>query len=242
MIDLHAHVLPGVDDGAETIEDALEMLRIAATNGTSELTLTPHYLTCDLRSAGIPKNQLLETFDSFKKIAAERFPNLTLHFGAEVFAANNIFDYIENNEIITLNSSRYILTEFAFDDSVHRALEITRKLQELGYTVIIAHPERYEFLLSDPRKVLSFLDAGALLQLNASSLLGASGDASREMSLALIDSGLAAMIASDTHSVFYRSPDLSEAYSFVSSTFSPEFAEALFTTNPKTVLNNGTIN
>ncbi len=241
MVDLHTHILPGVDDGAETLEDALEMLTTAYKNGTTDIVLTPHYLTCDMRSFGFSKPRLTAIFNEFKSIVADKLPEINLYLGAETFAAANISDYIERDLLIPIGNSKYVLTEFGFDDTAGRALEITKTIMQAGYTVVVAHPERYPFFLYDPANLLPFLDEGVLLQLNAASILGQNGNYSKEMALSLIDSGLAALVASDCHSVSWRAPDLSEAYSYVSSEYSPEHAEALFCDNPLAVIKNGII-
>ncbi len=239
MVDLHTHILPGVDDGAETLGVSLEMLNLAYESGTTDVVLTPHYLTRDVRSTGASKQQLIATFDSLKKAVADKLPNLNLYLGAETFAAANISDYIQEDLMLPLGDSKYVLLEFGFDDSSKRALDITKLIISSGYSVIIAHPERYPFFLYNPAGLLPFLDEGALLQLNASSIMGQNGNYSREMALSLIDSGLATMVASDSHSISYRTPDLAETFSFVSSEFSPECAEALFRSNPLAVLKGG---
>lgn len=236
MVDIHTHILYGVDDGAETVEDALEMLDVALSNGTTDVVLTPHYLSNDMRSFGFPKEELLNRFEELRKVAEEKYDGLKLYMGAETFAAANILEYVEQEAVITLNNTRYILLEFGFDDTVSRAMTVMRELHRLGYIAVIAHPERYQFFLNDPKSVLSFLDEGALLQINAESIMGKNGHASRGMALSLIDSGLAAVVASDSHSAIFRSPDLSEAYSFVSSAYDLDFAEALFERNPRIIL------
>ncbi len=236
MVDIHTHILHGVDDGAETFEEAVAMVETAFSNGTTDLVLTPHYLNNDLRSMGASKDDILRRFEDLRLAAESKFEGLKLYIGAETFAATNILECAERGVLLPINNTRYLLLEFGFDDTASRALTITRELNRLGYTAIIAHPERYSFFLNDPKKILSFLDEGALLQINADSVMGRNGSSSREMALSLIDSGLAAFVASDAHSIHYRSPDLAEAYSFVASTYDSEFAEALFERNPMIIL------
>ena len=241
MVDIHTHILHGVDDGAETFDDALFMLDYAYSNGTTDIVLTPHYLNNDLRSTGASKDELVRRFDDLKAAANDKFKGLNLYLGAETFAAANILDCAEKGLLLPINNTRYLLLEFGFDDTVSRALTVMRELHRMGYISVIAHPERYEFFLKGPQHILTFLDEGALLQINAESIMGRNGRASREMALTLIDSGLAAVVASDAHSVEFRTPDLSEAYSFVSSNYDTEFAEALFERNPKIILDNKVI-
>ncbi len=236
MIDIHTHILHGVDDGAETFDDALEMLDFAFSNGTTDVVLTPHYLSNDKRSLGFSKAEFLRRFEDIKLAAEGKYEGLKLYLGAETFAAANIMEYAEQGDLISLNNTRYILLEFGFNDTVSRAITIVRELHRMGHIAVIAHPERYQFFLSDPRSVLKFLDEGALLQINAESILGKNGRDSRHMALALIESGLAAVVASDAHSIGFRPPDLSDAYSYVSSVYDLDFADALFERNPSIIL------
>ena len=235
-VDIHAHVLPLVDDGADDFGEALEMLEIAEKNGTSHIVLTPHYLTDDGRSKGLSKSQLEEKFEEFKQLALQNGLRIKIYSGAEIFASGKIDSALTNDQIITINNTNYVLIEFDFNEEPDRALEITQKFKKAGFTPIIAHPERYRFVKTDPSLIVPFVQKGAILQLNSSSILGENGPASEETALALIHSGLASIVASDSHSAFYRSPDLSEAYTLVSSLFSKEFSELLFFENPRLIL------
>jgi len=164
-----------VDDGADSFEDALKMISFAAANGTTAIVCTPHYLTPDMRNKGLSKSALVSRFEDFKEKAYEKYPEIELLFGAEVFAATNILDVISENKLITLNGTSSVLLEFPFDDSEDRALGIVKEIISGGYSVIIAHPERYDFVCRNPRAVVPFLQAGALLQINATSLIGKAG-------------------------------------------------------------------
>lgn len=234
---MHTHILPGVDDGAENVDEALEMLNIAVSNGTSHLVLTPHYLTNDNRSQGIKKEELCSRFELFREVAAVRYPQLNLYLGAEMFAVSNIEDVIADDRIIPINGTKYVLTEFKFNDYAVRALEITDVLLESGYTPVIAHPERYSFLQSDPSCVVKFIERGAVFQINATSMANYSSLGIRDFAFYLLDNEFASVIASDCHSTYQRKPDLSEAYAFVSSSFSSAYAEDLFFNNPLSIIN-----
>lgn len=235
-VDLHTHILPGVDDGAVNFAEGLEMLGIAVSNGTSHIVLTPHYLTRDMRSYGLKKEELFQRFERFCEAASVRYPDLKLYLGAEMFGANNIEDIIENDRIIPINGTKYVLTEFSFGDYLPRALDVTEVLIANGYVPIIAHPERYPFIQRNPRDIIRFLEKGAMLQINATSLDNRSGSLTRDVALLFLENRLAVAISSDCHSTYQRIPDLSEAYAFVSSNFSSVYAEDLFYNNPLAVV------
>lgn len=236
-VDLHTHILPGVDDGAENLAEALEMLNIAVSNGTTHLVLTPHYLTRDMRSYGLKKEELFSRFETFREAAAVKYPKLNLYLGAEMFGVSNIEDVIEDGSMIPINGTKYVLTEFGFNDYLLRTLEVTEALTASGYIPIIAHPERYSFIQSNPRDIIKFFEKGAIIQINATSLTNHRGSLMQDVALSFLENDLAAIISSDCHSTFQRIPDLSEAYAFVSSNFSSAYAEDLFYNNPLAVIN-----
>ncbi len=235
-VDIHTHILPGVDDGAENFKEALEMLRIAKTNGTTDLVLTPHYLVKDNRSDKMTKKDILSRFEAFKEAAAAQCPDINLYMGAEMFAVSNIEDVVDDDGLITINNTKYVLLEFGFDDFLARALDVADALVQKGYTPIIAHPERYSFIQRNPRDIVKFLDRGAILQSNVCSLAGYNGLTAQDIALSFLENGLVSVIASDAHSTYQRVPDLSEAYAFVSANFSSDYAEDLFYNNPLTVI------
>ncbi len=236
IVDIHTHILPGVDDGAENFDEAIQMLKIAQDNGTTDIVLTPHHLARDMRGMKMGKDDLVSRFQIFKESASAYCPKLNLYLGAETYAASDLYEAIDDGRIITINDTRYVLLEFGFNDHIRRAFNATVSLLERGYIPIIAHPERYDFVKDEPMSIMEFLDIGALLQINSGSLAGEYGGASREIAMMYLDEQIVAAVASDAHSVFQRTPDLSEPYAFVSSVFSGVYADDLFYRNPMSIL------
>ena len=236
IVDIHTHILPGVDDGAENFDEAIEMLRIAQNNGTTDIVLTPHYLTRDMRGVTFSKVDISSRFEIFKEAVSSYFPKLNLYLGAETHAISNLYEAIEGDQIITINNTNYVLLEFGFSDHIRRAYNASISLMERGYIPIIAHPERYDFVKKDPLSIMEFVDLGALLQINSGSLAGDYGTASKDIALIYLDEGIATTVSSDGHSIFQRTPDLSEAFAFVSSAFSETYAEDLFSRNPLSII------
>ena len=238
MVDLHTHILPDVDDGAENVVEAIEMLQAAANSGTKRVVFTPHYLVRDLRCLrSYTKEELFERFNSIKALASERVPGIELYMGAEVAGISDIQEVIDADNLITINNTKYVLLEFGFHDFRDRAMNVAQTLLDNGYIPIIAHPERYDFVQRNPRNLVPFIESGMLLQVNTTSLEGMSGEAAQDVALSLIENRLAAVVSSDAHSMYRRIPDLSEAFAFISSNISKEYAEKLFYENPFAVLN-----
>ena len=138
-IDLHAHVLPGVDDGAETLEESLVMLRMASEHGTKALAVTPH-------GAGVTKTQYLGKFERLKAAAARESLPVKLFFGMEMMADGTLFDRLQIGDVQPLGESRFLLVEFDPLDPPEWCAAAIGHIRKYGYVPLIAHPERYVIL------------------------------------------------------------------------------------------------
>lgn len=143
MIDIHAHILPGIDDGAEDMYDTLEMARMAADSGVDRIIATPH---CNI--PGMYGNyfgrEYIDRYESVvKAVRKEKIP-IEILPGMEVFSTEDLPELIVNHKIMPLNQSRYILMEFAFDEDPEFADSILKRVEEVGARPVIAHAERYE--------------------------------------------------------------------------------------------------
>ena len=236
LVDLHTHILPNIDDGAESLSDALEMVSLAQSNGTTDIVLTPHYLLRDRRLRLLSKDEILYKFDVFKAKVKERYPDVRLYSGAEMFAVNNVEDVINDKQLITINNSRYVLVEFSFNDSLARTLEVVSKLVSFGLVPIIAHPERYDFLKEKPTDAEVFLQRQALLQINTTSLFGLSGEEAQKTAIQFLERKWVSFASSDAHNPYHRTPDLLEGYSFVATNFGETVANDIFSNNPLAVI------
>lgn len=237
LIDIHTHLLPAVDDGADSMSEACEMLKIANSSGTKSIVMTPHHLAEAGRCVGYPKQLLAEKFKQFKEFAAKEFPKISLYLGAENHVSKRTGYRFSKDELIPINGTRYLLCEFDFVELTEDAYNTARRLTDMGFVPIIAHPERYEFAKHHPLSLNMFIQAGVLLQINASSITSRADRVAHDVAMFLLENRMASFVASDSHSVDYRPPDLSEAYSIVSSTFSVSYANELFINNPNAVIN-----
>ena len=156
-IDLHAHVLPGVDDGAETLEASLMMLRMASEHGTKALAVTPH-------GAGVTKTQYLGKFERLKAAAARESLPVKLFFGMEMMADGTLFDRLQSGDMQPLGESRFLLVEFDPLDSSEWCAAATEHIRKYGYVPLIAHPERYVILQNEPWRAELWTERGAALQ------------------------------------------------------------------------------
>lgn len=236
MIDIHSHILPFVDDGADNIETAFEMLKMAKEASTSAIVLTPHSNLYEH-----DKNLLFElnfVFNAFKEKVKKENIDIDIFLGGEIFANNDIIELAEKQLLPTINNSRFMLIEFDFYTSSSYIMQTVKRLATMGYVPIVAHPERYECIKTSPSNALEILNNGGLLQINKGSVLNDFGASAKLCAFELLNHRLAQFVASDAHSVGHRNTDMELAYDIISSEFNDEIATKLFKTNPIAVLNN----
>ena len=234
MIDIHCHILPGIDDGAKDVYDTLEMALIAANSCVKAIVATPH--------CNIPwdNSNYYDTFfrESLMKareaIAQERIPVKILS-GMEVFVTFDLPELIKDGKILTINHSDYLLTEFDFGEDPEFVDIMVDRLKEIGIKPIIAHPERYDFVKEDIEFARRLIRRGCILQANKGSFLGNHGEMSQKTAMALAQEKLLGVVASDAHSPLHRTPYLLEARRAIKNICD---VEALFETNPQKIVVN----
>lgn len=238
MVDIHAHVAPALDDGSDSIEESLLMLRRAAESGTKSLVVTPHYLNRSQCRFNVEKSDIESAFSLLLKEKEKAEIPIELYLGAEHFGVTDIERFAERGELVPINNSRYLLVEFDFDDDIHRARFVLSSLVNSGFVPIIAHPERYSFLRENPSEAYSFLEKGCLFQVNKGSPLGRYGPAARRISTWLLENRLVHFVASDCHSPYQRTPDMSGAHEMLTYRFGRDYTDRIFISNGLKVLRN----
>ncbi len=208
MIDLHCHILPGIDDGAKSLDETLEMAKIAVSEGIHHMIATPHYIQYSeyLNKQGIEK--LVEEVNSI--LRNEGIP-LTISSGHEVYMTPDLPKLVEQQEVCTLHNSQYILIEFPMNDIPMYAEDIFYELKLMGLTPILAHPERYPMVMDNPNLLLKYLNLGVLCQANVGSVRGFFGDRVQKTVMQLIEHDMIHFIASDAHTPRNRAPKMQKA-------------------------------
>lgn len=230
MIDLHAHLLPGVDDGAETEQEALAMAVAAAEGGTAAMILTPHQ-----RHPRWPNEDVSGLRERFAKFKTAAGSALRLELGAELYVDSTLLDDVEAGAVLPLAGSRYLLLEFP-PPAVGSAREIVHELAIGGWRPVLAHPERVAPWAEDPTLILRLADVGALVQLTAMSITGDFGARAERCSRVLLDHGCVHFVASDAHGVLRRPPPLARARAEIAQRCGEEVATLLLADNPAAVL------
>lgn len=238
MIDIHCHIMPGVDDGADNYEESLAMAREAFAAGTNVMVVTPHYYNSGQMRFEMTKADVIQRFQDLQAYFAENGCPVRLCIGAEHFGVQNIGRLAEENRLIPINGSRYVLVEFDFDDEHQRVRYVLSQLISAGYVPVVAHPERYYFLQREPELVYDYLEKGCLLQVNKGSPLGRYGEEEKRLAMWLLNNRLPHVIASDCHSPYQRTPDMSDLHEEMCINVSERYAKMLFIDNPLKILRN----
>ncbi len=233
MIDLHCHILPGLDDGPESVDEAIAMCRAAAADGVKCIVATPHYKPGTFEFSG---SRVMETVNALMAAVQNIGLDIRILPGAEVTVSPEMSANLKIGGYLTLNQGRYFLAEFS-PLSVPAGWEsFLISFLNAGLTPIIAHPERNAWFVHHFEALAAAVQAGVKLQITAMSLTGAFGAESRDFSIHLLRQNLVHVIASDGHSADFRPPRLSEAVRLAADVLGRQRAEALVTTIPLAII------
>jgi protein-tyrosine phosphatase len=238
FIDLHTHILPGVDDGATDMSQSLKLLRMAWENGTRTVVLTPHYR--GKYKSNTPED-LRHEFAWLQEMVQEELPNMRLYLGQEISYESDAPEAMHEGRVLTMNDSQYVLLEFKTNSLLSQIITGVNETINHGCIPIVAHIERYDISRKEPALVDELLDMGALLQLNADSVMGANGFGVKTFCHRLLKEEKAHFIASDAHDVKHRAPLLRDCFLRVHGKYGKEYAARLFYENALAVIENRTI-
>ncbi|MBR5595913.1 MAG: hypothetical protein IKW30_00710 [Lachnospiraceae bacterium] len=238
FIDMHCHILPGVDDGAKNLEKTREMLQMAYEEGIREIIVTPHYFATR-KSASVEK--IRQTILDVEKQMEEWKIGIKLYPGNEIYYRNGIEDILDEKQICTLAESKYVLVEFDPMTEYSYLRDGILKLDSYGYIPILAHTERYECLFEKKERLQRVKDHGGLIQVNASSFLGGMFDEMAKRAKYIMKNDLLDFIGTDAHSSGKRSPKIKDTASYLYKKLGEKKAEKILFHNPRTVLENGNL-
>ncbi len=233
FIDLHSHVIPGVDDGSPDFEFSVKMLEMADSQGTTHIVATPHYFS---GLTNLDVNTIQQHCDSLNNIMSEKGLIIRVLPGMEVYLNPDIHERYTHGEICTLNRTSYMLVELPFNSYPLYLEEELYRLQLSGVFPIIAHPERNANIFKNHTAVEDFVDKGILFQVNSGSITGVFGRTVQKSALMMIKKGFVHFVSSDAHTCGRRSPILQSAANIVEKHFGRQMMQALFFENAERYL------
>ena len=234
LIDIHCHIIPGVDDGAESLEDAVRMLRMEYAQGVRKIIATPHYRKQYFET---PAEKIKRQFGLLKRAAAAAEIDIELYLGCEFHVNMDMMEILKERETSTLAGSRYVLSEFSGNSEPSFIRERIYSLLSGGYRPVVAHVERYRAARDDISLIEEIKEMGALIQVNADNILGKEGFGTGRFCRKLLKEGLADFVASDCHGSERRITRLGEAFDYVRRKYGSSCAGRLFIENPQRIIN-----
>ncbi|MCP3852806.1 MAG: capsular biosynthesis protein [Gammaproteobacteria bacterium] len=238
MIDIHSHMLPGIDDGAQTLNDGIDLARYAVARGITHSVITPH-----IHPGRYDNNidTIDEAFQHLQNEIKKQNISLKIAYAAEVRISVEMMELITHNKIPFLGqyqNKNVLLLEFPHSHILPGSENLIKWLTKRNIKPIIVHPERNKELQADFSKITPFLKAGCLLQVTAGSLIGKFGPKSQQISQLLIKNNWAHFVATDAHNLKHRPPDLSDAYQYLKTEIGETQARKLLYDNPWSIVKN----
>ena len=234
IVDIHCHILPGVDDGASSMEETVSMLEQAVADGITTMIATPHYHL----GRKVASYDMVETAyqDVLSEIEKRKLP-IRIYLGNEIFCSDTAIEDIAQKKAHTMDGTRYILLEFHPGNSYRDIRHGVHTAIEEGYIPIVAHAERYQALAEDIERVDELVQMGCYIQLNAADIMGAEGFRMKQLCKKLLKEELVHFVATDAHkSEGRRTPKLCKCVSYIEKKYGKDYAKAIFETNPMCVL------
>jgi protein-tyrosine phosphatase len=244
FVDIHTHVIPGLDDGATSIEETVEMLRVAYQAETRGLVATPHMFL-----DGYEKNDILLVNDQFattvgalKKYSEQPeyafIREMRLSLGSENYASIEFVEALERGCVVPINGGRYLLVEFSPFLPLPKIEMILQRVLQSGYFPVIAHVERIISVQERPARLQKLAEMGCFFQVNADSFLDSANPRLQKTSLTLAKEGFIHVVASDGHRPIRRPPILLAASQRLRQKFSPQAVHAWLHDNPARIVDN----
>lgn len=233
MIDLHSHILFETDDGSKTIEESIKMAKEAESAGFTTICCTPHYLEPRYIKT---KEENKQTLERLKQELSNSEINIELVLGNEIFITNNIEELVDSKKTSTLGESEYILFELPLFQKLPNAIDI---LRNLPYSkMILAHPERYEYVQKDLSYLDDFIEMGILLQGNYESILGKYGRGAQKTIKKLLKQRKIDLLSTDAHKPLSTYSRMAEIEKKLRKVIKEDYYQSLTEETPRDILKN----
>lgn len=233
IVDMHCHLIPGVDDGAATRRDVRNMLQMEYEGGVRTIVLTPHYRKGMFEPS---KEMVIKRAGYVAKEASELGLDIKLYLGCEYHANSDMVQEISREKRFRMNGGKYVLIEFSAAHTFFKVRNWIYELVQAGFRPIVAHIERYPQIVKKMEYVEELIELGALVQVDAGAVIGADGIKAKHISGKLLKKEYVHFIGSDAHSRGTRCPNLHLCEAYITKKMGREYARELFVENPQIIL------
>ncbi|MDO4304995.1 MAG: hypothetical protein Q4D94_13895 [Bacillota bacterium] len=234
-IDIHSHILPGIDDGSKDFLTSIQMLKTAVDNGITQIIVTPH--NKPLRRNADPL-KITSLIAELKGRMADEGITIDLYEGNELYYRSGLAQEIMRGRALTMAGSDYVLVEFGPMDDYDYIRNGIYSLIAEGYRPVLAHVERYSKINGRADRVEDLIEMGCYMQVNAGSIMGALGLSTKLFTRKLLKEKLVHFVATDAHDVSKRSPKIAESASFIEKKYGEDYGKELLYENPMHVIRN----
>ena len=235
MIDVHSHILPNIDDGSRSIEETFNLIKEAKEAGFEGIVCTSHYME-NYYETNRPEREV------WIKAIHENLENknidMNLYLGNEIYMSDNIIELLEDGKATTMNDTSYVLFELPMNAEPMNLYDMVYEMQQYKIVPILAHPERYSFVQTDPELIYDLIDKGVLMQANYGSIIGQYGKKAQMIVQKFLENNMIHMLGTDVHRQNTIYPKIPEIILELKSLIGEEKVKELTTINPELVINN----
>ena len=235
FVDIHTHILPGIDDGAENVDVAFDMLNKQYEEGVRDIVLTPHF---GAYNPDFDLNKAEEAFQNLRRKAVDKLPHLNLYPGNEILYSPGTVEALNQGKAKPLAGTDYVLIEFLYEEEYATLLKAVKSLTMAGYRPVIAHVERYSCLLKDLDRVEDLIDQGAYIQVNGNSFLRGMLDKRFRFVKKLLKYDMIHIVATDCHNMKGRRPEIKAMSEKISQLAGETHMKQIMCYNGRSLLNN----
>lgn len=233
--DIHNHCLPGVDDGARSLEEALAMLRISERAGVRQVIATPHY---HYRRGHADAEEIRKKTAELSEAARREGISVELFCGNEIYYSHDVAGLLKEKRILTLAESEYALIEFSPTAGFESVRDGLYEILSSGYHPILAHADRVHTLVENPYQAGELVEMGAYIQVNAESVKSNTTRPVKKFVRILLENQMVHFVASDAHDVRVRTPDMSKDLAYIGKKYGEHVLHALLCENPGKIIRN----
>lgn len=234
-VDIHCHMLPGVDDGSPDMDTTMQMLEMSYQEGARAIIMTPHY------EGGANQYQPAELDEKFRLVkeeAAKKWDDLELYLGNELLYTQGIADHVRNGSVHTMNDTKFILVEFNFGIRYSDMYHGIQEIRKMGFRPIIAHVERFSSLVKHPERISELREMGVYLQMNVSSVVGNVFNENVRWCRKLMKEKQITFVGTDAHNMTHRAPHMTEAMKWLEKHLEQGYLEDILWNYPSKMLEN----